>query len=64
MSRSAHDYGRYFVRRTSLVPTFRSLFGDRLDYEKDRALLFRAGEPLPVSEVRECLAMALTYHRP
>ncbi len=59
---SAHDYAMYFICRTNLVPTFYTLFGDVFTYEKDRALLFRVGESLPTNELRECVAMALTYH--
>jgi len=44
--------------------TFCTLFGDVFTYEKDRALLFRVDESLPTNELRECVAMALTYHLP
>lgn len=59
---SAHDYAMYFICRTNLVRTFRMLFGDVFTYEKDRALLFTVKEPPPTNELRECVAMALTYH--
>ena len=29
---------------------------------KERALIFAVGDRLPVDELRECIAMALTYH--
>ncbi len=38
------------------------LFGDTFTYDGERALLFRAGEPLAEDELRECVAIALTYH--
>lgn len=60
---SVHDYAMYFICRTNLVSTFRTLFGDAFTYEKDRALLFTIGEPPPIDELRECVALALTYHR-
>ncbi len=60
--RSSHDYGLYFICRTSLVETFRHLFGDLFDYEDNRALLFTTGEPIPQDELAECIALALTYH--
>lgn len=59
---SVHDYGMYFICRTDLVPSFRAMFGDVFTYEKNRALLFDIGEALPENELRQCVAMALTYH--
>lgn len=59
-----HDYAMFFHCRTNLVGTFEHLFGEAFTYERNRALLFRVGEGLPEDELRECIAMALTYHRP
>jgi len=61
---SVHDYGMYFICRTDLVTRFRALFGDVFTYDKNRALLFNVDEALPTNELRECVAMALTYHLP
>lgn len=62
-SDSTHDYAMYFICRTNLVETFRDLFGDTFSYETNRALLFHTADPLPEDELRQCVAMALTYHR-
>lgn len=59
---SAHDYAMYFICHTNLVGTFRRLFGDTFTFEKNRALLFKVGEALPDEALRECIAMAFTYH--
>ena len=61
--RSTHDYAMYFICHTNLVETFEHLFGDVLTYEQNRALLFTVGQSLPEKELRECVAMALTYHQ-
>jgi hypothetical protein len=53
----------YFNCRTTLVPTFRDLFGTALHYEGTRALLLPTAGPLPAGPLRICLCMALTYHR-
>ena len=60
---STHDYAMYFICHTNLVQTFEHLFGDVFTYERNRALLFRVGHALPEEELRECVAMALTYHQ-
>ncbi len=52
-----------FNCRTTLVDDFRSQFPDVFAYEKNRAVLLDAGEPLPEIPLSACLLMALTYHR-
>lgn len=53
----------YFHCQTSLVETFRALHGDRFNYDGNRAILFNTGEPLPADAVKQCVALALTYHK-
>jgi hypothetical protein len=53
----------HFVCRTTLVDDFRSQFPDVFAYEKNRAVLLDAGEPLPEIPLSACLLMVLTYHR-
>jgi hypothetical protein len=52
-----------FNCRTTLVDDFRSQFPDVFAYEKNRAILLDAREPLPKAPLSTCLGMALTYHR-
>lgn len=52
----------YFNCRTTLVDTFRTLFPE-LRFAGNRAILFRADEPVPEDAVKECVRLALTYHR-
>lgn len=60
---STHDFGLFVPCGTDLLSSFRDLFGDTLDYDGNRAVLFRVGDPLPIDELRECITMALTYHQ-
>ena len=60
--KSTHDYAMYFICHTNLVENFEVLFGDVFTYEGNRALLFSLGATIPENELRECVAMALTYH--
>ena len=60
--RSDHDYAMYFICQTDLVERFRSLFGDTLTLDGDRAILFRNDDEPAVDELRTCIEMALTYH--
>ena len=52
-----------FNCRTTLVDDFRGQFADVFAYEKNRAILLDAREPLPEAPLSACLGMALTYHR-
>jgi len=53
----------FFHCQTSLVETFRTLFGDRLTYEGSRAIVFPADEEIPEAVVNQCITLALTYHK-
>ena len=52
-----------FNCRTTLVDDFRGQFADVFAYEKNRAILLDARDPLPEAPLSACLGMALTYHR-
>jgi hypothetical protein len=52
-----------FHCRTTLVDDFRERFPGVFAYEKNRAILLNARDPLPVPPLSTCLGMALTYHR-
>ena len=54
--------GIYFNCQTDLVERFRTLFGDVLTFEGNRAVLVALGRPLPVPALHLCIAAALTYH--
>lgn len=60
---STHDYAVYFICHTHLVESFEQLFGATFTYDGNRGLLFTVDQDLPEPELRECLAMALTYHQ-
>ncbi len=53
----------YFICSTSLVSTFRLIFGDELKFEDNRAILLPADQPLPVDKLIRCITMALNYHK-
>ncbi len=53
----------YFNCQSTLVENFRFLFADELHYSKNRAVLFDVGGPIPEVLVRQCIRMALYYHR-
>ena len=56
------NFRLYFQCTSRLIPTFRSVFGDHLSYEKNRALLFKIGEPLSKELLGQIIRTALVYH--
>jgi hypothetical protein len=46
----------------NLVERFEELFGNAFVSDTRQAPLFTLGERVPENELRECAAMALTYH--
>lgn len=60
---SSHDYGLFVHCATDLVSQFRDLFGHALDYDTNRGVLLRTSEPTPTEALRECIALAFTYHQ-
>ncbi len=61
--RSPHEVAMYFHCQTSLVDTFRALYGDLLRFEGNRAILLGLDDEVPVEAIGHCVALALTYHR-
>ena len=60
--KTPEQYAIYFKCTSKLVPTFKAVYGDTFTYEKNRAILFHLDEKIPIKELKECIAMALTYH--
>ena len=59
---AADAYAMFFHCQTDLVQTFRTTFAGDFDFEGNRALRFKAGEPVANDALRLCVRAALTYH--
>jgi len=56
------QYAIYFHCQTRLVETFKELYGDKLKFEGNRAIVFHRDDEIPVDEVKRCILLSLTYH--
>ncbi|CAA0103756.1 Uncharacterised protein [Zhongshania aliphaticivorans] len=56
------QYGVYFNCKTTLVETFKEIYGNTFQYEGNRAILFSLTDEVPDKELRHCLTLALRYH--
>jgi hypothetical protein len=57
------QYALYFHCKTTLVDTFKELYGDVLKFEGNRAIVFHHNAETPIDEVKHCIFLALTYHQ-
>lgn len=58
-----NKYAMYFHCQTTLVDTFKEMFRDSFKFQGNRAIIFDKNDRVPVNELRECISLALTYHR-
>lgn len=56
------QYAMYFSCSTSLVETFKKVYGNLFKYEKNRAIVFDIDSKIPENELKDCINMALQYH--
>ncbi|MEB2298937.1 DUF1801 domain-containing protein [Lysinibacillus xylanilyticus] len=56
------QYAMYFNCNTKLIDTFKEVYRDVFNYEGNRAIVFAENDEIPVNEVKQCIALALTYH--
>ncbi len=61
--RANGDMALMFICHTGLVDRFREIYGDRLRFEGNRAIVLEVSGAMPQEELRHCIAMAFTYHR-
>ena len=62
-SKAPDQYAVYFKCTSKLVLTFREVYGDLFQYEKNRAIVFQLNDKVPRQELSNCIEAALTYHR-
>jgi hypothetical protein len=56
------QYAMYFKCTTNLVETFREKYPAEFKYGGNRSIIFNEEDEVPVEELKDCIAMALTYH--
>lgn len=57
-----NQYGMYVNCKTSLISTIRRKFPGVFHLEGKRGIIFKEKESLALSQVKQCIEMALTYH--
>jgi len=57
------QFAIYFKCTSKLVETFKIVHKNTFRYEGKRALIFKLDENIPKEPLKECIKMALTYHK-
>ena len=61
--KTPNTYQMYFKCTSRLVETFRNVFDDFFEYEKNRAIIFQLDQEIPVKELKQCIKATLIYHK-
>ncbi len=61
--KSPEQYGIYFNCKTTLVETFKEIYGDTFKYEGNRAIILSVEGILPIKELSHCISMSLRYKK-
>jgi len=56
------SYALYFHCQTTLVDTFKEIHPNEFKYQGNRAIIFNINTKILVPELKDCIALALTYH--
>ena len=62
-SKSPNQLSVYFNCKTSLVETFKEVFGDLFNYSGNREIIFLLSEELPIKELKICISLSFRYHK-
>ncbi|WP_438711867.1 DUF1801 domain-containing protein [Aquimarina muelleri] len=62
-AKNPEQYAIYFQCTSSLIATFRILYNDIFTFEGGRAIIFKLKDKIPETEVKQCIQLALTYHK-
>ncbi len=57
------QYSIFFKCTANLVPAFKEKFPLAFKFGGNRSIDFNVNDNVPVKELKQCIAMALTYHR-
>jgi hypothetical protein len=57
------QYSIFFKCTANLVPAFKEKFPQAFKFGGDRSINFNLNDDVPEKELKQCIALALTYHR-
>ncbi len=58
-----HQYSIYFNCKSKLVDTFKEIYPGEFVFEGNRAIIFKADDHFNISALKNCISLALNYHK-
>lgn len=62
-AKTPEQYAIYFQCTSRLVSTFKTIYKNELNFEGNRAIIFKLNDDIPETELSHCITLALTYHK-
>ena len=62
-AKNPRQYAMYFKCTSKLVSTFETIYKDTFTYEGNRAIIFQLDDKIPEEDLKQCITLALTYHK-
>jgi hypothetical protein len=60
--KSPQHVNLYFKCTSKIIPSIKSYYGDKFEYENNRAIYFDLDNDIPIQETKKCISLALKYH--
>ena len=57
------QYSIFFKCTANLIPAFKEKFPQQFKFGGNRSIDFNLNDDVPIKELKQCIALALTYHR-
>lgn len=57
------QYSIFFKCTANLVPVFKEKYPQKFKFGGNRSINFNLKDDVPIKELKQCIALALTYHR-
>lgn len=57
------QYSMFFKCTTNLIPAFKEKYPHCFKFSGNRSMDFHMNDEVPTTELKRCIALALTYHR-
>jgi hypothetical protein len=57
------QYSIFFKCTANLIPAFKEKYPQKFKFRGDRSIDFHINDVIPIKELKQCIALALTYHR-
>lgn len=59
--KSKNQFAMYFHCQTNLIATFKEMYPE-LTYQGNRAIIFNENDKIPITKIKHCVLLALTYN--